>query len=172
MGIKKCNYTVVLSAWYNQLKRQDYIVSCYALQCWKYVRSIKQDNIMWFFPFCLNSQLASSGQYSGMHLFGTIYFFWKYEMANYSAHFHEKFIVKKSIIFVKFKKQSFMCAHEFSWFTRKVVCTTYIVPGFFCLSCRMTKMFIRLYCTDPGDLPLITCHQKIENTWYNACWVC
>ena len=32
-----------------------------------------------------------------------------------------KFICKKSITFVKLKKQNVECAHEISWFTKKVV---------------------------------------------------
>ena len=36
-----------------------------------------------------------------------------------SACFHEKFVVKKSILFIKFKKQNVVCEHEFSWFTKK-----------------------------------------------------
>ena len=50
-------------------------------------------------------------------------------MADYSARFHEKFILKKLIIFVKLKKQNVLCAHEFSWFAKKVVYTTYDVLG-------------------------------------------
>ena len=46
-------------------------------------------------------------------------------MADYSARFHEKFILKKETIFVKLKKQNVVCAHEFYWFAKKVVCTTY-----------------------------------------------
>ena len=46
-------------------------------------------------------------------------FFWNYKMAYYSAHFHEMCVLKKSIFFVKFKKQNAVCAHEFSWFRQK-----------------------------------------------------
>ena len=46
-------------------------------------------------------------------------FFCKYEIAGYSARFHEKFILRKLIIFVKFMIQNVICAHEFSWITKK-----------------------------------------------------
>ena len=46
-------------------------------------------------------------------------------MADYSAHFHGNLILKTSVIFVKIKKQNVVCAHKFSWFAKKVVCTTY-----------------------------------------------
>ena len=120
-------------------------------------------------------------------------------MADYSTRFHEKFILKISKIFVKLKKQNVVSAHGFSWFAKKVVCTTYDVLGIlalnsgaifvdkrmikfyeiketkcrmctciflvrqesrmyhirrswvFRLSCKMTKMYIRLYCTDPAE---------------------
>ena len=55
--------------------------------------------------------------------FGKIDFFWKYEIADYSARFHEEFMLKKSIFFVNFKKQNVLRAHEFSWFAKKVLCT-------------------------------------------------
>ena len=60
------------------------------------------------------------------------FFFFKHKMADYSAHFHEKFSLKKLLlIFVKLKKQNVVRIHESSSFTKKVVCTTYIVLGFF-----------------------------------------
>ena len=81
-----------------------------------------------------------------MHHFGKIDFV-KFEMGDYSAHFYEKFVLKKSMIFVKFKKQSVVCGHEFSWFTKKVVCTTYFV--FSALLQNKENMFIQLHHTDP-----------------------
>ena len=48
-----------------------------------------------------------------------ITFFLENIMAYYSAHFHEKFILRKSIIFVKFKKTNVVCAHEFPGLTKK-----------------------------------------------------
>ena len=33
------------------------------------------------------------------------------------------------LIFMKLKKQNVVCEHEFSWFTKKVVCTTYNILG-------------------------------------------
>ena len=63
------------------------------------------------------------------HHFGEIVCLGKYVMTDYSAHFHEKFILKKSITFVKCKKQNVVWAHEFSWFIKKVVCTIYDVLG-------------------------------------------
>ena len=50
-------------------------------------------------------------------------------MADYSAHFHEEFILKKQQHL--FKKQNSVCAHKFSWFTKKVICTTCVVLQFF-----------------------------------------
>ena len=44
----------------------------------------------------------------------------KNEMADYFAHFHEKFILKKSI-FLKFKVQNVVCAHEFFWLAKQVM---------------------------------------------------
>ena len=71
------------------------------------------------YPTCHRvGHFTRSVQYSPMCHFGI--FFLKYEMADYSAHFHKKFILKKSIIFAKFKKQNVVCAHEFSWFAKKV----------------------------------------------------
>ena len=43
--------------------------------------------------------------------------------------FKKKIMLKKSIIFVKFKKKNVVCAHEFSWFAKKVICTTYDILG-------------------------------------------
>ena len=34
---------------------------------------------------------------------------------------------------MKLKKQNVVCAHEFSWFAKKVACTTYDVLGIFTL---------------------------------------
>ena len=33
------------------------------------------------------------------------------------------------LIFVKYKKQNVVCAHEFSWFAKKVICTIYNILG-------------------------------------------
>ena len=74
-------------------------------------------------------QIAGSVQYSRMRHFGKTDFLKKYEMADYSVRFHEKFILKKSIIFVKFKKRNVVCAHELFCFAKKFVCTTYNVLG-------------------------------------------
>ena len=54
-------------------------------------------------------------------------------MADYSARFHEKFILKKSIIFVKLKKQNVVCAHEFSWSVQYSRMCTYDVLGILAL---------------------------------------
>ena len=40
---------------------------------------------------------------------------------------YKKFILKKLIMFMKLKKVNVVCAPEFSWFTKKVVCTSYSV---------------------------------------------
>ena len=50
--------------------------------------------------FLKGVQFARSVQYSRTLHFGEIDFFGKNKMAYYSAHFHEKFILKNSIIFV------------------------------------------------------------------------
>ena len=42
-------------------------------------------------------------------------------MADYSAHFHEKF------------KQNVLCAHEISWIATKFACTTYDILGILAL---------------------------------------
>ena len=53
-----------------------------------------------------------------MRHFGKIDFL-KNEMAHYSAHFHEKFMLKKPIIFAKLKEQNVVRANEFSWFRQE-----------------------------------------------------
>ena len=58
------------------------------------------------------------------------YYFSKSESAYISALFHKKIILKEWITFTKLR-QNTVCTHEFSWFTKKVVCTTYVVLGSF-----------------------------------------
>ena len=55
-------------------------------------------------------------------------------MADYSVHFHEKFILKKSIIFVKLMKQISYVYLDLPGSPKKVVwCTTYNVLGILAL---------------------------------------
>ena len=74
----------------------------------------------------------------------------KSEISNFSYLFHKKIILKEWISFEKLDKQNVVWAHEFSWFAKKVVCTTYIVLGFSGLSRKMMKWYVRLYCTNPA----------------------
>ena len=53
-------------------------------------------------------------------------------MADYSACFHEKFMQKKSIIIYEIQ-ETCVCAHKFTWFAKKVACTTYDVLGILAL---------------------------------------
>ena len=48
-------------------------------------------------------------------------FFKQISNASFSALFHVKINLKEQVTFTKLKKQT---AHEISWFTKKVVCTT------------------------------------------------
>ena len=53
-------------------------------------------------------------------------------MADYSACFYDKFLLKKLLFFGEINETmlvNVLCAHEFSWFAKKVVCTTYDVLG-------------------------------------------
>ena len=56
--------------------------------------------------------------------------FWKYAKADYSACFYEKLMLKKKINKIREIQETkyCICACEFSWFTKKVVCTTPGVP--------------------------------------------
>ena len=63
-------------------------------------------------------------QYSRMRHFVEIEIFWKYQMTDYFAHFHERFILKKSIVFVKFKKKMLYVHMNFPGFAKKFVCAS------------------------------------------------
>ena len=64
--------------------------------------------------------------YSCMYHFVEILLFLKIWNYTLFCTFSCKVYFKKIIIFVKF---NITCLHEFSWFTKKVICTTYIVLG-------------------------------------------
>ena len=65
-------------------------------------------------------------------IFGKIKIFSKSEMANFPTHFHKKY-TKRTILFIKLKKQNAVCAHEFPWYAKKVICTTYDILGILAL---------------------------------------
>ena len=57
-------------------------------------------------------------------------------LANLKLHTYRHFFIKKImrkewIIFTKLKKQNFVSVYEISWFTKKSVCTTYIILWYF-----------------------------------------
>ena len=56
-------------------------------------------------------------------------------------HFFIKLILKKWITFMKLKKQNvaYVGLHEFSWFAKKVIHTTYVVLGFFASPAKWWK---------------------------------
>ena len=63
-------------------------------------------------------------------------------MEDYSACFHEKFILRKSInICENFKnKLSYVINNDFFWFTKNVICTTYNVLGILALISGTTSV--------------------------------
>ena len=91
-------------------------------------------------------------------------------MTYYSACFHEKFILKKLIIFVKLKKQNIVRAHEFSWFAMKVVCTTYNLLGISALisgPCEMVYFFALFH--DKNYTKRMDNFDKIKETKCHMC---
>ena len=74
-------------------------------------------------------KMTVSGIYSRMGHFDDIDFFENMKWQTILHVFMKSLYSNKLIIFVKLRKQNVVCAHEFSWFAKKVVCTTYDVMG-------------------------------------------